>query len=83
MDLRRTRGRLVRGRLPGFADAPDGTPPEDERMALRVGPRVLDPTRPSRGLIGFVDDDASFIAGRIDSRLEDRAGLVGTDSERT
>ncbi len=52
-------------------------------MALRVGPRVLDPTRPSRGLIGFVDDDASFIAGRIDSRLEDRAGLVGTDSERT
>jgi putative flavoprotein involved in K+ transport len=34
-------------------------------------------------LIGFVDDDAAFIAGRIDSRLEDRAGLVGTDSERT
>jgi putative flavoprotein involved in K+ transport len=34
-------------------------------------------------LIGFVDDDAAFIASRIDSRLEDRAGLVGTDSERT
>jgi putative flavoprotein involved in K+ transport len=34
-------------------------------------------------LIGFVDDDAVFIADRIDSRLEDRAGLVGTDSERT
>jgi putative flavoprotein involved in K+ transport len=34
-------------------------------------------------LIGFVKDDAAFIAGRIDSRLEDRAGLVGTDSERT
>ena len=34
-------------------------------------------------LIGFVDDDAAFIAGRIDSKLEDRAGLVGTDSERT
>jgi len=34
-------------------------------------------------LIGFVHDDAAFIASRIDSRLEDRAGLVGTDSERT
>jgi putative flavoprotein involved in K+ transport len=34
-------------------------------------------------LIGFVDDDAAFIAGRIDSRLEADAGLVGTDSERT
>jgi len=34
-------------------------------------------------LIGFVDDDAAFIAGRIDSRFEDRAGLIGTDSERT
>jgi putative flavoprotein involved in K+ transport len=34
-------------------------------------------------LIGFVDGDAAFIAGRIDSRLEDRAGLVGTDSDRT
>jgi putative flavoprotein involved in K+ transport len=33
-------------------------------------------------LIGFVDDDAGFIASRIDSRLEDRAGLVGTNSER-
>jgi putative flavoprotein involved in K+ transport len=32
-------------------------------------------------LIGFVNDDAAFIAGRIDSRLENRAGLVGTDSE--
>jgi hypothetical protein len=31
-------------------------------------------------LIGFVDDDAAFIAGRIDSRLEAEAGLVGTDS---
>ena len=34
-------------------------------------------------LIGFVGDDAAFIADRIGSRLEDRAGLVGTDSERT
>lgn len=34
-------------------------------------------------LIGFVGDDAAFIAGRIESRLENRAGLVGTDSERT
>ncbi|MDP9301761.1 MAG: NAD(P)/FAD-dependent oxidoreductase [Actinomycetota bacterium] len=34
-------------------------------------------------LIGFVDDDAAFIAGRIDPRVEKRAGLVGTDSERT
>ena len=35
-------------------------------------------------LIGFVGDDAAFIAGRIDSRLvENRAGLVGKDSERT
>ena len=34
-------------------------------------------------LVGFVNDDAAFIAGRIDSRLENRAGLVGTDSERT
>jgi putative flavoprotein involved in K+ transport len=33
-------------------------------------------------LIGFVNDDAAFIAGRIDSRLEADAGLVGTDSER-
>jgi len=31
-------------------------------------------------LIGFVDDDAAFIASRIDSRLEAEAGLVGTDS---
>jgi putative flavoprotein involved in K+ transport len=34
-------------------------------------------------LIGFVGDDAAFIAGRIDSRLENHAGLVGTDTERT
>jgi putative flavoprotein involved in K+ transport len=34
-------------------------------------------------LIGFVGDDAAFIAGRIDSRLENHAGLVGTDSEHT
>ena len=34
-------------------------------------------------LIGFVHDDAAFIASRIGSRLEARAGLVGTDSERT
>jgi len=34
-------------------------------------------------LIGFVDDDAAFIAGRIDSRLKDPAGLVRTDPERT
>jgi putative flavoprotein involved in K+ transport len=34
-------------------------------------------------LIGFVHEDAAFIAGRIDSRLEADAGLVGTGSERT
>jgi putative flavoprotein involved in K+ transport len=34
-------------------------------------------------LIGFVKDDAAFIAGRIEAHLEDPAGLVGTDSERT
>lgn len=34
-------------------------------------------------LIGFVGDDAAFIAGRIDSRVENHAGLVGTDTERT
>jgi putative flavoprotein involved in K+ transport len=34
-------------------------------------------------LIGFVGDDAAFIADRIGSRVEDRAGLLGTDSERT
>jgi putative flavoprotein involved in K+ transport len=35
-------------------------------------------------LIGFVHDDAAFIAGRIESRLENRAGLtIRTDSERT
>ena len=32
-------------------------------------------------LIGFVKDDAAFIAGRIHSHLEDPAGLVGTDAE--
>jgi len=34
-------------------------------------------------LIGFVDDDAAFTAGRIGSGLEAEAGLVGRDSERT
>ena len=34
-------------------------------------------------LIGFVHDDAAFIASRIGSRLENRPGLVETDSERT
>ena len=34
-------------------------------------------------LIGFVKDDAAFIAGRIVSNLENRAGVVGTDSLRT
>ena len=38
------------------------------------------PWQHTRGsaLIGFVDDDAAFIAGRIDSHLDDPAGLVGT-----
>ena len=38
------------------------------------------PWQHTRGsaLIGFVDDDAAFIAGRIGSHLEDPAGLVGT-----
>jgi putative flavoprotein involved in K+ transport len=34
-------------------------------------------------LIGFVDDDAAFIAGRVGSGLEADAGLAGRDSERT
>jgi len=34
-------------------------------------------------LIGFVNDDAAFIAGRIDPHLENRAGRVGMHSERT
>ncbi|MDP9299501.1 MAG: NAD(P)/FAD-dependent oxidoreductase [Actinomycetota bacterium] len=43
------------------------------------------PWQHTRGsaLIGFVKDDAAFIAGRIESHLVDPAGLVGTDSERT
>ena len=43
------------------------------------------PWQHTRGsaLIGFVKDDAAFIAGRIDSHLGDPAGLVGTDAERT
>jgi putative flavoprotein involved in K+ transport len=34
-------------------------------------------------LIGFVGDDAAFIAGRIGSQLENRTGLVRMDPERT
>ena len=43
------------------------------------------PWQHTRGsaLIGFVKDDAAFIAGRIESHLRDRAGIVGTDLERT
>lgn len=39
------------------------------------------PWQHTRGsaLIGFVKDDAAFIAGRIDSHLENPAGLVGTE----
>ena len=33
-------------------------------------------------LIGFVNDDAAYIAGRIDPHLEGRGGLVEKDSER-
>jgi putative flavoprotein involved in K+ transport len=40
------------------------------------------PWQHTRGsaLIGFVKDDAAFIAGRLNSHLEDPAGLVGTDA---
>jgi putative flavoprotein involved in K+ transport len=43
------------------------------------------PWQHTRGsaLIGFVKDDAAFIAAHINSRLEDPAGRVGTDAERT
>jgi putative flavoprotein involved in K+ transport len=43
------------------------------------------PWQHTRGsaLIGFVKEDAAFIAGHVGSHLEDLAGLVGTDSERT
>ncbi len=34
-------------------------------------------------LIGFVNDDATHIASRIDPQQETRAGFVGIDSERT
>jgi putative flavoprotein involved in K+ transport len=34
-------------------------------------------------LIGFVGDDAAFIAGRIGSQLENRAALARTDTDRT
>jgi putative flavoprotein involved in K+ transport len=34
-------------------------------------------------LIGFVNDDATYIASRIDPQQETRAGLVGMDSEHT
>jgi putative flavoprotein involved in K+ transport len=34
-------------------------------------------------LIGFVNDDATYIASRIDPATETRAGLIGMDSERT
>ena len=34
-------------------------------------------------LIGFVNDDAAFIAGRIDPHLEKHAGVGGMDSEHT
>jgi putative flavoprotein involved in K+ transport len=34
-------------------------------------------------LIGFVNDDATYIASRIDPPQETRAGVVGMDSERT
>jgi putative flavoprotein involved in K+ transport len=34
-------------------------------------------------LIGFVGDDAAFIAGRLGSQLKNRAGLAPVDSERT
>jgi putative flavoprotein involved in K+ transport len=34
-------------------------------------------------LIGFVNDDAAYIASRIDPQQETRAGLVGIDSVRT
>jgi putative flavoprotein involved in K+ transport len=34
-------------------------------------------------LIGFVNDDAAFIAACIDPHLENRAGRVGMDAERT
>jgi putative flavoprotein involved in K+ transport len=43
------------------------------------------PWQHTRGsaLIGFVEDDAAYIAERIESYLDDPAGPVGTDSERT
>ena len=42
------------------------------------------PWQHTRGsaLIGFVKDDAAYIAGRIESQLEDPAGVVGTDAGR-
>jgi len=43
------------------------------------------PWQHTRGsaLIGFVKDDAAFIVAQIHSHLEDYAGRVGTDAERT
>jgi putative flavoprotein involved in K+ transport len=34
-------------------------------------------------LIGFVNDDATYIASRINPQQGTRAGLAGMDSERT
>ncbi len=56
------------------------------RLGITESPGVLfvgltwQHTRGS-ALIGFVKDDADFVAARIHARIKARAGLVGTDPE--
>lgn len=68
--IRDERGRIVHRR--GVTDAPG---------LFFIG-LTWQHTRGS-ALIGFVSDDAAFIAGRIGSQLENRTGLVPMDSDRT
>jgi putative flavoprotein involved in K+ transport len=71
--------------IPG-TKTPDGTIVHRRGVTDSTGLFFIGlPWQHTRGsaLIGFVKDDAAFIAGRIHSRLEDPAGRVGTDAERT
>ena len=71
--------------VPGVKGADDRI---DHRRGVTDAPGVFflgltwQHTRGS-ALIGFVNDDAAYIAGRIHPQRETRAGLVRTDSKRT
>ncbi len=71
--------------LPAIKDADGGIV---HRRGVTNAPGVFFvglPWQHTRGsaLIGFVHDDAAFIARRLDSKLEDPAGRIGTDSKPT